>query len=532
MRKFEPKILSFSTTMRNPARIPLFLKAIKPFENEILTSEIIIKIVKNVINSKLYCPQFITKNRNLKAKFESDEEFTDDELNEIIKNSTQNHKEKGFEKGWESRFDTWYKFIKELGFCYYQKNKKIEISEPGKILINSIKNDETSDEAISNIFLNAMSKYQVGNPFKKNSNLTTPFILLLKLIEKLHKFDDSSAGIFRDEISILLCYPNNNVDELFNYIINLRKEIYKISKVKFGYSDEFIYEKCLNLLKTKNEKRFKISQITGEAVDEYIRKMRITGLISLRGNGNFLDFNKNEMSKIKYLLSKNIQEHSEFLDDSYEKQYEFYLYMSEIDTILLNKKPAFDSSNIKISKLYEFANSYNKEFIEQELLITCSKKHDSKNNILKLIDKPLRFEFLTAIFLKQVFKESEISSNYICDDEGIPIRFAGGNKADILATDEKTQSFVEVSLMQGRIQVANEMIPIQRHLIQNLKDKTIKKEKFSLFIAPSIHEDVIKFSQFSEYTDKANISCYDIKSFIKKANNSSEILDLKINYLG
>ncbi len=31
-----------------------------------------------------------------------------------------------------------------------------------------------------------------------------------------------------------------------------------------------------------------MSQIN-EAVDEYIRKMRITGLISLRGNGRFID---------------------------------------------------------------------------------------------------------------------------------------------------------------------------------------------------------------------------------------------------
>lgn len=43
--------------------------------------------------------------------------------------------------------------------------------------------------------------------------------------------------------------------------------------------------------------RFKINQITGEAVDEFIRKMRITGIVSLRGNGRFIDFNSFEIEK-------------------------------------------------------------------------------------------------------------------------------------------------------------------------------------------------------------------------------------------
>ncbi len=41
----------------------------------------------------------------------------------------------GFEHGWESRFDTWYKLMCEFGFCYYAKYEKILISDSAKMLI-------------------------------------------------------------------------------------------------------------------------------------------------------------------------------------------------------------------------------------------------------------------------------------------------------------------------------------------------------------------------------------------------------------
>ena len=43
MSKAKP--LSFSTTMRNPDRIALFLNQILPFENHILTDDIIMNII-------------------------------------------------------------------------------------------------------------------------------------------------------------------------------------------------------------------------------------------------------------------------------------------------------------------------------------------------------------------------------------------------------------------------------------------------------------------------------------------------------
>lgn len=119
---------------------------------------------------------------------------------------------------------------------------------------------------------------------------------MLSLLKRLKNAHLTPLSV--KEIPILLCWKDDNAKGLYDYIIRLRQEIVAINKTEFSCSDEFIYEKCLKLLESVNKIRFKISQITNEAVDEYIRKMRITGLISLRGNGKFIDINTNENNKI------------------------------------------------------------------------------------------------------------------------------------------------------------------------------------------------------------------------------------------
>ena len=73
------KPLSFSTTIRNPRRIPNFLKCILPFEGKILTSDIIYKVVKNVIREKEYTPVYISRNQELKQILKSEDETFSEE---------------------------------------------------------------------------------------------------------------------------------------------------------------------------------------------------------------------------------------------------------------------------------------------------------------------------------------------------------------------------------------------------------------------------------------------------------------------
>ena len=267
-RSAEYKPLSFSTTMRNPSRIAEFLVCILPYEGQILTNDVIHNVATILIKRKLYQPMYINRMPRLKAILSEERDFTDSEVVEIMKNSPQNHKEAGFEKGWPSRFDTWYKLPMEFGFVFYEMNSPIVISTTGHMLIDAHKEEPVNDEKIKNVFLNALTKYQTNNPFRKNANDNSPLVLLLQVI-KLLKDDpeENDAGIFRSELSLVICWPNKNAYSLYQKIKELRKNY------KFTYGDEVIYEICLKLLGATDEQRnrFKINQITWDAVEEFIR---------------------------------------------------------------------------------------------------------------------------------------------------------------------------------------------------------------------------------------------------------------------
>ena len=145
------KPLSFSTTMRNPARIASFLQVISVYEGQILTNEIIEEIAIALIQNKLYVPMVISRNRLWKNIYESEEPFDRANTIEIMRQSPQSHKEAGFDKGWPSRFDTWYKLPMEFGFIYYEMNKPIKISTTGHMLIDAIREDTPNDEKIQRL---------------------------------------------------------------------------------------------------------------------------------------------------------------------------------------------------------------------------------------------------------------------------------------------------------------------------------------------------------------------------------------------
>lgn len=517
-RKPEFKPLSFSTTMRNPSRIADFLICILPYEGQILTNDIIHNIAASLIKRKLYQPVYINRTPRLKGVLSAERDFTDAEIEEIMKHSPQNHKEAGFDKGWPSRFDTWYKLPMEFGFVYYEMNSPIIISTTGHMLIDAHKEEPANDEKIKNVFLNALTKYQTNNPFRKNANDNSPLVLLLQVI-KLLKNDpeENDAGIFRSELSLIICWPDRDAQSLYQVIKKIRK------KYKFTYGDEVIYELCLKLLGATDEQRnrFKINQITGEAVDEFIRKMRITGVISLRGNGRFLDFNSFESEKIEYILNN----YSDY--KTYSTKEDFFKYIGTIDTNIVSMLQSVDEtalSDVRISTLSKWATEYSKEEIINELNVVCG-KGESKNPVLRIIDKPTRLEFLTSIALKQHFDNLLVKPNYHIDDEGLPTFTASGGVADIECYDTNCDSLVEVTLMCARNQATNEMPAITRHL-QEAIEKKPNTTIFSMLVAPSIHSDSKYMAAFSKHQYGVDILTLTITEFIQQISIKEHIIEM------
>lgn len=516
MRNSEHKPLSFSTTMRNPKRISQFVVCIKEFEGQILTNEIIMKIIKKIIGEKLYKPMCISKDINLKNIYDDENlSFSDRQIAEIIKRSPQKHKEAGFARGWPSRFDTWFKLCKEFGFVYYEMDKKIEISTSGHMLCDAYyENTDNSGEKIQKIFLNALSKYQTNNPFRRNANKNAPIPLLLNVL-KLLESNTQSSGISRKELPFLMCWHNSNHTELYKFIIDFRE------KYGFKASDEVVYEECLDLLESNNSKRFKMNQIINEGVDDLIRKLRITGLFSLRGMGRFVDINKLEAETAEYVISH----YTDY--KTFSVEYDFYNYMGEIDTSILTfKEVETDTINdIRIKALKLFAQKYSVDEIYEELENLQLNKA-SKDEYLKLIDSPTRLEFLTSITLLQHYPHYEIYPNYSIDDEGNPTFTAKGGVADIEVYDSKLDSLVEVTLMKSRQQATNEIPAITRHLKEQ-RERSNKEKVFSVFIAPHLHEDTIYMCQFTMFKERLGIYPYTIADFAKKIKTANSLLELE-----
>lgn len=520
-RRLERKPLSFSTTMRNPMRIAAFLNVIVPYEGQVLDDNTINCIVSDVLKSKIYTTMAEKRDPVLKAILNNPEkEFSDKQVKKIIDISPQNHKEAGFSKGWASRFDTWYKLPKELGFLFYKFGKKIEISESGKMLIETVgKHDGLIDKRISNIFTNALAKYQTNNPFRRNLIDNAPFILVLEAIGILkRKHTWKKTGIYRWEIPFVICWQDANATALALYINNFRTTYGKT------VSSEIVYEKCLELLETTNQTRFKIDQITREGVDDFIRKLRITGLISLRGMGRLIDINKFERDRANYL----IETYSSY--EHFEDEYAYYQYAGLIDTNLVeisSNASEFDTSDIKQSTLIKWSSDNEKSFIDEELKKLETRNGKSSHELLKYIEGPTRFEFLTSIALKQQFPGIKVVPNYAIDDEGMPTFTARGGIGDIEVSSRTDDILVEVTLMQAKSQAVNEIPGITRHL-RNFGDH-VNKQVYSLFIAPTLHPDSVYMIQFTKFQENLEINGYTISDFISSLRQSQNIADLRID---
>lgn len=512
--KYKP--LSFSTTIRNPERIPNFLRCILPFEGKTLTSSIIHEVIKNVIREKEYIPMYISRTQHLKAILEDeDTTFTDAQLEEIIKKSPQKHKEAGFEYGWNSRFDTWYKMIKEFGFIKYEMNETIIITPTGHMLVDAYLEEPCNNKKIQSVFLNALMKYQTNNPLRRNLNENVPLPLLLKVIKLFdNDKEENNAGLARHELPILICWPNNDAIAVYKYIKNIRK------KMGFNCSDEFIYDRCLEILESDNKKYFKLDKICHESVDEYIRKMRMSGLLSLRGNGRFLDINSFESNSSEYVIDKYM------VYPKFQNKNDYIDYMGTIDANILkiDANKDIDFSNIRKRTLYQFADKMSKEEVLKELEYVCSRR-ESKDQLLRFINAPTRLEFLTSIALVQNFQGLDVNPNYSVDDEGLPTFTASGGMADIECFDTDYDSYYEVTLMCGRSdQVNNEIIPISRHLRELKKSKRF--QSFSVLIAPVIHPDTIEAAEWQKIKNGVDILTFDILKFIEALRTLSKASQL------
>jgi len=525
MRKAsEYKPLLFTTTMRNPERMKGLLSILNGFDGKSLTNELAKEIMGELIRYGLYRP--LRKTNNVKIKWEgtvaggfSEILLSDTEVSAMLENNPQNHKEAGFEKGWPSRFATIFDFSKELGFVYFWQNEKIKFSKIGLKLADSIK-VEIKDEDIlvlnphpefeQQAFLHALAKSQRNNPFVRVLNENIPLILLMQVIEKLNANKDfNGAGISKLELPLVIFWEDGNAEALYQQIKSLRE------KYKYSPSPEVIIEICEDIIKKGNSKKFKKfkpKSIMTEYPDEFIRKMRVTGLISLRGNGRFIDTNKKEQEKVDYVLKT----YSKY--KKYSTEIAYFNYMAKVDKNLISFTPQITDVATKNTYLNNWVDHYPFKKIRKELMLLSS-RGKSTDDILRYLSYPVRLEFLISLAIKSKFPNTKVVPNYPCDDEGIPTSTAGGqgDQGDIECFENNNGILVEVTMSEGRTQTTMEVWPIARHL-----EKFNKKTKKSMcyFIAPSIFKDSERQIKFLKCDDDLFITPKTIEGFLNHIDSN------------
>lgn len=392
---------------------------------------------------------------------------------------------------------------KELGFVFYRMGEKIKFSEIGLKLV-----DNEHPEFEQQAFLNAFVKYQSNNPFRRVRNENVPLILLLKVIKKFNTDKDfNDAGISKLELPLVIFWKDSNVGKLYLRIKQLRKE--------FGYSPswEIVSEICRGEVMEGKDIVRNDQSIMVDYPDEFIRKMRLTGLISLRGGGRFIDINRNEQAKVDYVLKT----YSEY--KKYETEEEYFNYISAIDENLVSVVAKPVTAEELDQYLKKWTGVYSWEAIKIEML-NLADKHLTKDEILKYLSNPVRLEFLTALAVKSKFPNVKVIPNYPVDDEGIPTSTAGGvgNMGDIECYENVNGILIEVTMSEGRTQTVMEVWPIARHL-QEFGNRV--KSSMCYFVAPSIFVDSVKQIGYVKEKDNLFIFPRTIKEFLEHLEKST-----------
>lgn len=566
------KPISFNTTLRNPERIPQFLSLLSQYEGQRMTDEVALELEAKIIIYKIFVPTLNTlgtyepsysgkfkfeakdtsseapeKVRNYFKEWEESEagDFPLEKMKYLLENTITKHKEAGWNGGWESRLQTQYVFLNELGLCFVKKGEIIKLSKNGKLMIQEYvdgypKSDSIDRNPELSAFLIAFTKYQVNNPFRKNTIKVNFFPLVLNVIDYLHT-NYERPGISVQDLAFIIAWSDNNYKVLAEYINSFRK--------KFGYnkvSNELLYEYAMNLLdestdmslqkatdefieKKKND--YKFTKVTRETPDEVVRKLRLTMLVSLRGAGRFIDINKLELEKVQY-IKETYSQNKDFRNES-----EYFDYMGSVDENLVFKvvDDAEEVIEMKEQVITEWAEQLDWGSIESEMLKSEGSGR-SENDILKYIPGPTRLEFLCAIAIKKALPSLKVVANYKADDNGIPFGHASGNingavGSDIDVYEDNIHATLEPTLSTARsFQVEHELPSIRTHILDSAnvdKENGEFNEWFSLFIAPKIAKDVGNQVAVIKHLNNVEIFPWEICDFISASQNVSTIRDYK-----
>lgn len=531
---------SISTTVRNPERLRDFLKVLKNLEGKKFDKNNQIKYQIMLIKEGLYIPTKIPK-KYLDIFKEKNKEVSYNIAKEIFE--YQDYEDPSM-RGRQSANP-----LNKLGFCVARENYDvIKITRLGNLFLSD-------DYNISKVFFKSLLKLQFPNPWSKKFNEKSgfnisPFIAVLHFLKKI-------KSLSRDEFCIFVPTLINYKD-IGNYCEKVRQ--FRQSKNKNQFIETFLkefYEVESLSAKQKNNlfdygdniiryfrltKYFKVSK-------ETLRKWKVE-LETSRGSEISQLLEKYDGSIIKY---ETTEQYLDYLSDFSLPKLPWEFDINKAKEIVKNLKSILkeEYSAIKKDLKIEFKSEFEKlykintqnlnlpqieklignirdlrlnirQMSEGKMLRKNSK--ELKKIILQFKEKkflreidPTEFEFLIFKTLKILNDELNLRPNCIFDDEGKPISFAPGNKADIEGLYTSFNAIFEATLDVSRNQVYRESMPVMRHL-KDFENKHPEKNSYCVFIAPRIHEDTNNYFWFSIKQgyegSKQKIISLDIRNYL------------------
>lgn len=547
---------SISTTVRNPERVGDFLIVLKKLEGEKFCKNTQIKYQILLIKERLYTPKNIpSEYRELFNDATKDISF--DIAEKVF--YYQNYQDPPM-RGRQS-----VNPLNKLGFAIAkEKMDCIKITSLGDLFI-------LPDSDISYIFFKSLLKLQFPNPlspdFSEDKGFNTrPFIVTMHLIKKLGGLSKKEFSLF---VPTLINYEN--IEDYIKHVKHLRQ--IKNKRDKDAFVDKF-------LRNFYGVNRLTEKQINNpfEYGDNSMRYFRLTKYFRIEKYpfGEWrIDLEPSRMKEIEQLLImydgsalnfRNVNEYVEYLSDikKPELPWEFNIDKSrDVIISLINiVKGDFEKLKpylqIELKEKYEYFMNIDlnrlklnvMEKIIQDLrrfrleIIQIGKDNALRRNVgeLKRIvsifkDKkkirsiePVEFEFMISQCLKILNDEIEIKPNCILDDDGNPIGFAPGNKADIEVFYNSFNSIFEVTLDVTRHQVYRESVPVMRHL-KDFENKYSEKPAFCVFIAPRVHNDTVNYFWISDKHGfegkKQMIIAFELEHFIKILESFIRVIENK-----
>lgn len=521
-----PKLLSVTTTVRNPDRVRDFLQVASQLEGKVWNlktqEEFQILLIKNRVygygstqfTNGLSEEQIIILNDYSRALTISEAEaifhckdYTDPPM-----------------RGRQS-----FNVLRKFGFVTINRmNSVVEITELGKLLLQE-------DYDIGTIFLKCFVKWQfpstLSDDYQENQGYNIkPFIGTLHLINRVNELESSIGGkpkgISKNEFDLfvptLISY--DLIETYAKKIMSIRKKLagkpQSVQTKMFNSEIETHLEEFHNTTDKKLIK--KSTNNIRDYGDNTLRYFRLTSFIHLRGKGYYVDLEPLRKIEIQELLHFDNGSATSF---SSSIDYEDYITdinqpvlpweersaSVKIYELLINdvkrlqsqtghtefqfqdsSELSSDRLKIEINNLRKYRSKLN-EILDQQLsqdVETISDYINQFDEIKVSLSGPVELERISTLCLNALDDAIRIKPNYPVGDDNNPISTAPGNCADIECYYEKFNAIYEVTLLRNRDQWFNEGQPVMRHL-RDFEDKNTNKKVYCVFLAPLIHRDTL-----------------------------------------